>query len=757
MAKRIRNLGLYSFLFTLFVSTSLLSPAFANLPDNIHTLSEYNFSVPPGLEDQVDFWKKIYTKYTTDYAVIHDSRDLKIIYEVVYLGGDKFSRRNKERKLNRVKAKYRKILRKLAKKKNKAFLKGEEKRIFDMVRNGFYRAARNIRSQIGQRDRFEGGLKRSGRYMREIRQILSDKGLPEELSALPHVESSFQTGAYSSAGAAGIWQFTRGTGRLFMRVRYDVDERRDPIFSTQAAAKLLKLNFEELQSWPLAITAYNHGTQGMKRAKRRYGDNIVTIIKNYRSRTFGFASQNFYAEFLAALHVVRHEEKYFPNLTKAKPLEWVSMRFDDYVHIDSVMKYFQMSREDIARANPSLRGSVIRGQKRIPKGFVFKAAAQRFDDLVPVYQRIPGSEKHHRQIRSKWYTVRRGDTLSGVALRFGTTVRQLKRLNHIGRRNRIYMGKVLRLPERNNWRKPSLRVVKAQKPLKNYDTSQGGIYTVRKHDNLTKIARRFQTNSGELIRLNKIKNPNSLYPGQTLKVRETVLIAQNTQTDAGSADKIFPKASENSMQEAKLEVKSAAPAFLADKVEKGDRVLPTGPHNEVKPSVPVQLASNPPPSYRLNKNRPAFLPVAFTSNARKKARMGVITVDFDETLSHYAEWAQLPVRKLRRVNHLRRGASIPVHRKIQVPFTNIDPDKFEERRQEYHKAIQEDFFNNYRVSKLLVRGVKKGETLWEICNDQYFIPFWLLNSYNPEKDINSLAVGEPLVIPIITPMKSKDT
>ena len=100
-----------------------------------------------------------------------------------------------------------------------------------------------------------------------INQIFSKAKLPLELTVLPHVESSFQVNAYSSAGAAGIWQFTRGTGRLFMNIGYDVDERRDPILSTIAAAKLLKLNFKALQSWPLAITAYNHGTQGMKNAK----------------------------------------------------------------------------------------------------------------------------------------------------------------------------------------------------------------------------------------------------------------------------------------------------------------------------------------------------------------------------------------------------------------------------------------------------------------------------------------------------------
>ena len=135
--------------------------------------------------------------------------------------------------------------------------------------------------------------------------------LPEELSVLPHVESSFQLRAYSSAGAAGIWQFTRGTGRLFMRVGYDVDERRDPILATYGAAKLLKKNYEVVGSWPLAITAYNHGLRGMQRAKKRHGTNIVKIIENYRSRTFGFASRNFYPEFLAALHVVKNQNKWF--------------------------------------------------------------------------------------------------------------------------------------------------------------------------------------------------------------------------------------------------------------------------------------------------------------------------------------------------------------------------------------------------------------------------------------------------------------
>lgn len=742
----------------LFLIASLSAPAVAKIPQNVHTLEKYNFLVPTGLQNQVDFWKKIYSEYTTDYAVIHDSKNLDIVYEVVYLGNKTLSRRARDRKLRKVKNKYKKILRSLARKKNNAILTGDEKRVHDMLKGGYYRAAKNIRSQIGQKDRFERGIHRSGRYIGQIRKIFNDYGLPEQLSALPHVESSFHDGAYSSAGAAGIWQFTRGTGRLFMRVRYDVDERRDPIFSTRAAAKLLKSNFERLQSWPLAITAYNHGTQGMRRAKRKYGDNLGDIIKNYKSRTFGFASRNFYTEFLAALHVSNNAKKYFPNVTLAKPLEQVSMRFNHFIHISTVMRRFGMSRDEISKFNPALRNPVISGQKRIPRGFVFKAPVSKVASLESLYKKISSTEKFNRQIRSKYYTVSRGDTLSGLALRFGTSVRKLKLRNNIGRKNRIYVGKVLKLPTKKTRRiRKTFRVAKVKKlPSKNSTTSNTGSYRVRRHDNLTTIARKFNTNPAKLAQLNAIKNPNSLHPGQTLVVPpESVVLAEASSTIIDSASPQSAKISDK-IKIARLDLKpKISPAKpLAIKASPDQK-----PQNEsdISGDVKVQLASLDSPAYHMNTNRPAFLPVKFKPGKRKKTRMGEITVDFDETISHYAEWAQLSIREVRRVNNLRRSSRIPVHAKIKVPFTKTDPEKFEERRQEFHKAIQEDFFSNYRVSKLVVRKVKKGETLWEICNDNNFIPYWLLSSYNPEKDINTLALGEPIVIPIITPVKSKDS
>ncbi|PIR00996.1 MAG: hypothetical protein COV66_03980 [Nitrospinae bacterium CG11_big_fil_rev_8_21_14_0_20_45_15] len=699
------------------------------------------FHVPRGLETRVNFWKDVYSKYPMSQAIVHDADDLSIVYEVVDLGSSQLSRRDRDRKTDRVKAKYRAILRKLDKNKHLSELSSEDHRVYHLVKENFKKAARNIRVQIGQSDRFQRGIERSGLYMDEIRRIFRNQGLPEELRFLPHVESSFYIGAYSSAGAAGIWQFTRGTGRLFMKVGYDVDERRDPILSSHAAAKLLKLNYQNLQNWPLAITAYNHGLNGMKRAQKKIGNDFAKVIDNYRSNSFGFASKNFYAEFLAAVHVAQNKEAYFPNLNIAKPFKKSTVRFDDYVHIDTIAKHWNLSKEEIAEFNPSLRQPVISGEKRIPEGYVFQVPATRLNSLAALYNRIPPHEKYPSQVHSQWHTVRRGQTLSGIAKRYGTTVSKLKLYNSIGRKNQIYIGQVLTLPGRGqsdrprSWSKPvvpaeEIQMVSADN-IKSVDSGNGQTvrYRVRKKDNLTKIARRFDSSVQHLARINSIRDMDALSPGQWLRV---------------PAGKVVSISTEGTVV-AKLEqVKSGG------KLKSGDFSLEVTPGEEKisqRQAGQFKMAN----LDLMNQKRPAFRPVSFQANSNNKSRVGRITVDFDETLSHYSEWAKVSVRSLRQLNKMGRSKSISVHDKLNVPFTHVSPESFEEKRQEYHKAIQEDFFNNYEIKKLVVRNIKKGETLWEICNDNNSVPLWLLSSYNAEKDIRSLSVGEPIVIPQIVP------
>ncbi|HWU41578.1 MAG TPA: lytic transglycosylase domain-containing protein, partial [Candidatus Acidoferrum sp.] len=167
------------------------------------------------------------------------------------------------------------------------------------------RAAANIRVQQGLRERVEEGLRRARPLMPRILTILRQHNVPQELAALPMVESSFNPKARSKAGAVGLWQFITSTGKRYMYITRRRDDRRDPIRATDAAARLLKQNFDALGSWPLALIAYNHGREGILAAKDTVGSAAVDeIITQYNGPRFGFASRNFYPEFLAALDVV---------------------------------------------------------------------------------------------------------------------------------------------------------------------------------------------------------------------------------------------------------------------------------------------------------------------------------------------------------------------------------------------------------------------------------------------------------------------
>ena len=168
-----------------------VSPATAAFPGATYTSEDFDFTVPAGMESQVHFWKKVYTQYSTQHVIIHDQDNLDIIYDIVYLGDQVLSARARDRKLRPHIRKFKKILRKLARIKNTDNLNPEEERLYNLVRNNFYKAARNMRMQLGQSDRFLEGLKRSGLYMKEIKRIFREVGVPVELAVLSHVDSSF--------------------------------------------------------------------------------------------------------------------------------------------------------------------------------------------------------------------------------------------------------------------------------------------------------------------------------------------------------------------------------------------------------------------------------------------------------------------------------------------------------------------------------------------------------------------------------------
>jgi peptidoglycan lytic transglycosylase D len=451
-----KNLSDYSLSFSLdrmFMKKLILLPALVlslflvSMPDPC--IASEAFPVYPCLEPNVRFWIDVYTKYPTTKGIIHDSDDLSVIYDVIELWNpDKIGagRINKKR-INIAEAKYQRILRELSQGPPKDT---EEERVADLFGAGagratFRTAAHNIRCQIGQSDRFEDGLVHSGAYIEEMKGVFRSYGLPEDLAYLPHVESSFNLKAHSKVGAAGIWQFTRTTGKRFLTVGHSVDERCDPILSTEAAAQLLKENFEKLKNWPMAITAYNHGMKGVRRAKRSKGG-YEDVFTDYSSRRFRFASRNFYSEFLAARQVAKNYEQYFGAIELDKPLETRDILLEGHASIADLSSHFNVNVETIQTLNPALRRPVFKYQKYVPKGYTLRLPAGAAEDpelLSP--QSLQDVYKPHQE-PSRYYHVQRGDTLSEIAKALGLKVNDLIAANNLDSRGTIYVNQKLRLP-----------------------------------------------------------------------------------------------------------------------------------------------------------------------------------------------------------------------------------------------------------------------------------------------------------------------
>ncbi len=409
------------------------------------------FPQPAELQRDVDFWVNIFTHYRTDQGVLHDNRNLAVVYERVDLPA-KTDRRTRQRQVKKRREKLQAVLRILASGKRDS-LSAEEARVLalwpDNVSNSTLSAAvKRIRYQQGLKDRFREGLVRAGRYRAHIEKEFAALGVPIELAALPHVESSYNTDARSHVGASGIWQFTRSTGRRFMRIDHVIDERNDPFVATLAAGKLLAYNYSLTGNWPMAITAYNHGLAGARRAMRQFGDTAYAdILHKYNGRTFGFASRNFYLAFLAAKEVDQNVEKYFPGLVAARATDFDEITLPAYIAVGDLTAALGVSPAQLATHNLALQPTVWQGSKHLPKGFEIRLPKTMLD--VPIDTLIAGISSDQwaaAQLPDLFHTIARGDTLSQIAEAYNTRVSTLVALNNLGSSNRIRAGQRLRLP-----------------------------------------------------------------------------------------------------------------------------------------------------------------------------------------------------------------------------------------------------------------------------------------------------------------------
>ena len=682
----------------LFIVLALLCTWSATCMADVRPVDDL-FPIYPCIRPNVNFWEKVYTKEPSNRGFIHDSINLDIIYDVIDVKkqGEPGARKINKKRIKAAKKKYKNILAKLA--SGGSPTTDEEKRVLALFRDNpksstLQKARDNIRFQRGQKDRFLPGIIRSGAYLKEMKEIFSNYGLPTDLTYLPHVESSFNYEAYSKFGAAGVWQFTRSTGKRFLRVGYALDERRDPIRSTHAAASFLKENYEKLGSWPLALTAYNHGTAGMLRAKKAKGG-YERIFKEYNGRRFRFASRNFYSEFLAARKVARNYRSFFGTVRLDMPKQTTEVELPGYAPVNELADYFGVDLTTLRKLNPALRKPVYKGQKYVPKGYRLRLPNGQGQKTKQLASCMPENFFLAGQKHSRFYSVQKGDTAGKIAMRHGVKLQDLIFANRLNRHATIYVGQNLRIPTRGE---KISRLAKV-KPISNEPPAPQAVIPE-------------QIAAGIAALEKPIIAPTfSKQPGRVPDVPKPV------------ASK--PTASESSEQTpARIEQEEIIQTSVATE-------MTVMAKNEINPAVV---------SGHLQVEKMI---------KRQGETLGVIRVEAEETLGHYAEWLGVSAQEIRLLNKIRFGKKIRINQSLNVPFQKTGAEEFEEKRYEYHKEVEEDFFVAYRVHGVRTYEIRKGDNIWTLCRAEFDMPFWLVKKYNPALNFNGLIPDQKIQIPVV--------
>ena len=717
MTKKIIRICNGLFLIFIFLSSSVLAQQGSSF-----------FARPLELERDVQFWIRVYTEIDTDSGFIHDSKNLGVVYRTVrFSAGMKVGDRSRQTRsaVNVIES----ALQTLATGQRDGLSQSEQMILAlwpkQVSNSELAEASRRVRFQLGQSDRFREGIARSGVWKPYIYQVLVERGLPIELAVLPHVESSFDPTAYSKAGAAGLWQFTRSTGLRYMRIDHVVDERRDPFLSTVAAARLLENNFQVIQSWPLAVTAYNHGLAGMRRAVQALGtQDIAEIVRNYKGRTFGFASRNFYVAFLAALEVDSESDKYFGSVRRRPEADTVVTKIPDYVGVDSLQSVLGLALTELKAWNPALMEPVWSGDKFVPKGFSLRLP-RRGPDPQGLLAALPVSQRHAAQRPDVYHRVRRGETLSEIAERYRVGVSSLMTLNSLRNRNLIRIGQTLILPVSDTGASATL-------------VQREGVatYIVRAGDTISRISQIFKIDEQVLLEQNGVRNRNLIYPGQRLQVAPLAMRmpSQSIEPEVG----IALTSNESPLTDTLLSASTVGGSREQAPTEIGALGLGSSEisiETNLLASTQADLAADP-TDYSVAVDR-------------------IIEVQASETLGHYADWLQIRTQQLRNINRMSFGQDVVVGRKLELDFSVVDPVTFERRRRTYHRKIQEVFFQTYQINDTLDHTVKSGESLWILALRTYRVPVWLVRQFNPDLDPDRVSPGMVIKFPQLNPIAGK--
>jgi membrane-bound lytic murein transglycosylase D len=333
------------------------------------------FATPPLLEPNVKFRIWIYGVYDTSTQLFYDARHVDVLLGTLDLR--KIPAASRRQAVLRERRKIAGALARVAAGKRKALSPLEERvrAAYGAHPERMRGAAGRIGTRTGYRDRFALGLARLARYRPYVEQVLRRHEMPTELVALAMIESLFDARARSWAGAYGYWQFLAKTGKRYLHINSLVDERRDPIVSTDGAARMLKENLLLLRGWPLAITGYNYGPERILRGAKKIGSyDLEVLLRKWGPVRYMRNSRSYYASFLAALHVMQNLPKYFPKLALPPPIRFDTVLLPTARTLRQVAEACGVPSAAITSLNPALTRAA-RSRARLPRGFPLRVPA----------------------------------------------------------------------------------------------------------------------------------------------------------------------------------------------------------------------------------------------------------------------------------------------------------------------------------------------------------------------------------------------
>jgi membrane-bound lytic murein transglycosylase D len=705
----------YVFIFIFVLQNSLLGTVV-----HAQQLDSSLFPRPAELEPAIEFWIRVYTEVDTSSGFLHDSENLAIIYAELDFD-------NLEIDVQRQKVKNALLMLASGKRTD---LTANQENILNLWPDGvsdqtLKKAANNVRWQLGQSNSFLDGLQRSGAYRSHIDEILQNRGLPPELALLPHVESSFNPEAYSHANAAGMWQFTRLTGQRFMRIDHFIDERMDPYIAADAAMSLLEYNYRILGTWPLALTAYNHGVGGMSRAVRENNTTAIDeIVTNYKGRAFGFAGRNFYAQFLAVNEIERDVDLYFQDIRLAIPPNFTEVRLDSFIGARDFATSVGTTINQLRVDNPSLRNAVWQGVKRIPRGFRLKLRAEEFPNGSELLTKIDNDYKYSDQLPDNYYEVERGDNLNIIADKLNTTISEIANLNQLRSQDSIQIGQRLMLPlERSpnlNASSNSIASIAVISPSAlNNDTPPSnpiGIPPSPINQPPGKALSEDILSNSIIVTREIINNEPILSKGNSVENSFTSLepIPENSLVTT-----TYDQLQSVKEQSASRSTLNRIPKNLGDEI--------TAATNNI--DVESMLETDP-ANYFVDIN-------------------GNIEAQASETIGRLANWLDIRAWDIRRLNNMNYRDQIFIGKKILLDFNRISIADFEIIRRNFHSNLQRDFFDTHQIKGSEEHEIGLNDNINRLAKNTYSAPLWLVRQYNPDFDFNRIQVGQKITFPLL--------